>query len=271
MKLSPQNPEKTTLSAIIIAKNEEQTIKRCLTSVGFADEIIVVIDSASTDKTALLAVGLNAKVFTRHWTGYGPQKNYGLSQAKGKWVLFIDADEEVTPKLRQEIIAAIKSAANDFYWLRIITVFLGKRLNHLYGHNARLFRRHSGQWTNAKVHEQVINKQGQVIKLGDNLSKTLEIPLLHYSHSTVKSYLNTMYIYTTLDAQQMFSTSRHRSGKPIKPGFYLPYFLAFRQFIKLLFYRRGFLDGYVGFLWSLLSAYYEYLMSKKYLALKNKH
>jgi len=255
------------LSAIVITHNEESTIKRCLASVAFADEIIVV-DSGSTDKTLSIARSAGARVFEHPWGGFGAQKNYGAQQATAEWVLFIDADEEVTSELKQSIITAVANpAAPDFYWLKITTVFLGKELRHLYGHNPRLFRRARGQWTEDFVHEQVETVDGSRIRLGDSLSKLLSSPLMHYSHDTVKSYLSSMERYTDLDAAQMKKTGAHRSGRAIKPSWTLPWKLAGRQLVKLLFYRRGFLDGPSGLAWSFLSGYYEFRMAQKYRAL----
>jgi glycosyltransferase involved in cell wall biosynthesis len=258
------------LSAIITAKNEEDVIKRCLDSVSFADETIVIIDNGSTDNTFQLATNHGAKVFKNTWPGFGGQKNFGLNKAQGDWLLFIDADEEVSPELKEKIITVINNPKKDFYWLHIVTIFLKHPLTHLYGHNPRLFKKEAGLWTNTKVHEQVILKNEQVLKLGDEHSQVIEPPLLHHSHLTIKSYLKTMHTYTTLDAQQMNQTNHHRSGKPVKPSFFLPYYLSFKQFFKLFYYRRGFLDGYAGFVWCFLSSYYEYEMTMKYLSLQKK-
>lgn len=255
-----------SLSAVIITKNEADSIQRCLNSLSFAAEQVVV-DAGSTDNTAQLAARLGARVFVKPWTGYGPQKNFALQQANNKWLLFIDSDEEITPELAKEIIVTINHPARDFYWLRIITIFLGRPLSHLSGHNLRLFKKDCGQWTDEAVHEQVKNRHGQIIKLGDQRSFVLTAPLLHHSHSTIASYLKKMHRYTTLDAQQMQRTSRHRSGQSVKPSFFFPYRLALKQFVKLYFYRRGCLDGYAGFMWCLLSGYYEFEMAKKYLNL----
>ena len=255
------------LSVIITAKNEESAIKRCLTSVNFAGETIVVIDSKSTDNTLQIAAEHGARVYKNPWPGFGAQKNFGLSKAQGDWLLFIDADEEVAPELKKEIINTINNPAKDFYWLRIVTVFLKRPLTHLYGHNPRLLKKDAGVWTNARVHEQVELNNKQILKLGDEHSEVIKTPLLHHSHSTIKSYLNKMHTYTTLDAKQMNKTGRHRSGQQVKPSFILPYYLSFKQFIKLYFYRQGFLDGHKGFVWCILSAYYEFEMAKKYLSL----
>jgi len=253
------------ISVLVTAKNSARTIEKCLSSLSFANEIILV-DSGSTDDTVSIAEELGATVYHQQWLGYGPQKNFGASKAQGDWLLFIDSDEEVTPELQLAIIKTIENPKFNIYWIRIVTIFLNKPLNHLFGHNARLFKKTSGRWTNAKVHEQVEDETGITTTLGDNLSGIIKEPLLHHSHQTIRSYLKKMHHYTTLDAQQMSITGHHRSGKPLRPTIILPIKLAAKQFIKLLFYRQGILDGYAGVTWAILSSYYEYEMTKKYLA-----
>lgn len=260
------------LSAIVITKNEEKNISRCLASLSFADEQIVV-DAQSTDRTVAIARAAGARIFTRPWPGYGPQKNYGASQAKGEWLLFVDADEEIPPTLAQEIQTTITRPSVDFYWFKIVTVFLGRPLYHLYGHNPRLFKKSAGQWTITSVHEQVQRyadhananvTEYQIVQLDDRFSKVLRESLLHYSHQTIASYLAKMHRYTTLDAEQMAKTKRHRSGRSVKASWWLPWHLAIRQFIKLSIYRRGLLDGYAGLMWCIFSSYYEYEMGCKF-------
>lgn len=262
------------LSAIVITKNEEKNIARALASLSFANELIVV-DAESHDQTTKLASQFGARVFVRPWPGYGAQKNFGAQAAHGEWLLFIDADEEVSPDLAAEVKAATDNSTVDFYWLKIVTVFLGRPLSHLFGHNPRLFRKSAGQWTGGLVHEQVEryanhreDNDYRLIRLDDRFSKVLTAPLLHHSHSSIKSYIKKMHRYTTLDAEQMKRGGRHRSGRPVKASSLLPYQLAARQLIKLLFYRRGILDGYAGIIWCLLSSYYEYEMATKFLILK---
>lgn len=262
----------------MIVKNEEAVITRAIQSVQFADEVIVV-DAESTDRTVEIAKSLGAKTLVRPWPGYGRQRNYSASQAAGEWLLVIDADEEVTPALAREIESIIHSeqsdgirglgSRKDFYWLRIVTIFLGKPLTHLFGHNLRLFKKSAGRWTDQAVHEQIKTAAGQPITLGDSAAGLLIQPLLHYSHPTVASYRKRMNRYTTLDADEMLKHDRHRSGRSVKPAWWLPAYLAARQFLKMYFYKRGFLDGYAGLIWCALSSQYEYGMAKKYLILKN--
>lgn len=254
------------LSALVITKNESATIARCLKSLAFADEIVVV-DAESTDGTGNIARQCGATVVTNPWPGYGVQRNFGLSQVSGEWVVVIDADEEVSVDLAREITAAIAQPAADFYWVRVTTVFLGKPLRHLYGHNVRLFRRSAGHYSQSKVHEQIVDSAGHRVTLGSKESSLLIHPLLHYSHASIVSYLQKMHQYTTLDAQDMARTLRHRSGRSVYALRPLPWHLAARQFFKLLFYRRGILDGWAGIMWCVLSAYYEWEMGRKFLTL----
>lgn len=257
------------LTAIVITKNEGATISGCLKHLSFADERIV-IDAESTDNTVAIARADGAKVFVQPWSGYGAQKNFGIRQASHDWVLFIDADEQVTAELATEIKTAVASGAKQFYWLTIVTVFLGQPLWHLYGHNPRLFNKHAGVWTQTLVHEQVENLHTKTtIRLGDQYSAVIKQPLLHHSHATIASYLEKMQRYASLDAQEMAKTDKHRSGRLVKPYVFLPVYLYVRQFAKMYVYRHGFLDGYAGFMWCALSAYYEFVMAKKYLTLKN--
>ena len=258
------------LSAIVITKNEASSIGMCLKALAFADERIV-IDAESNDATVDIAKSSGATVYINPWPGYGAQKNYGMQKARGDWVLFIDADEEVTPKLAQEIQQAVKSGTCDFYWLKIVTVFLGKPLTHLFGHNPRLFKKSSGRWQSALVHEQVEHIDEEItITLGDQHSAKLVSHLLHHSHASISSYLASMHQYTLLDAQEMGRSGHHRSGRPVSPHLFLPLMLALRQGVKLLVYRRGFLDGLPGIIWCMLSAYYEWEMAHTYLALRSK-
>lgn len=254
------------LSTVITTKNAEHTIKRALLSVAFSDEIIVVVDSETKDHTADIAKSHNAFVYIEPWHGYGSQKNYGMSKTKNEWILFIDADEEVTPRLAQEIQNVIQKTESDYYWIPVITVFLGKHLRHMIGYNPRLLKRSKGYWSDSLVHEQIITSDGTQVKLGDTISKKLSHPLIHYSHTTVSSYIQKMHIYTTLDAQQMAHDGKHRSGKNVIPSISLLLILALKQFTKLFFYKKGFLDGWQGWMWCFLSSYYEWEMGRKYLS-----
>ena len=231
----------TLLSAVIITKNEEANIRRCLESVKFADEIIV-IDSNSTDKTTAIASQLGAKVFTRPWLGFGPAKQEGVNHASGQWILSIDADEMVPDELAAEIKNKLSFANGcSAFYLKRKTMFLGRWILHCGwypGYVLRLFQKNEGKFDSAIIHEKV-ETQGRV--------GHLQSDLLHYSYPDLESYLNKFNRYTTLGAEEAYRTGKKAgwSDLIIKPPV---------SFIKHYIVRQGFRDGLEGFILSVLSS-----------------
>ena len=169
-----------TLSVCVICFNEEKNIRRCLESLSWADEIIVV-DSVSEDKTVEIAGEYTNTIFQRPWTGYVDQKNFALSKTHGVWILSVDADEEITLVLRDEILAEIiKHDAKDGYRIPRRSYYQGRWINHsgFYpDRQLRLLRRGRGSWIGQRVHERV-QIQGSI---GD-LSRTNKYPILNNGH-----------------------------------------------------------------------------------------
>lgn len=255
------------ISVVIIAKNEERVIADCIKSASFAQEVIV-IDAESTDSTVQIAESLGAKVTIHPWQGYGEQKNFGASKAISNWILFLDADERISDDLRERIAAMPEDTTAEVYWITIEDIFLGRRMKYLIGHNPRLVKKGTASWSNKKVHEQLLYiDTKKAAKYKDGISGELEDSIIHQSYTSIAAYLKKMHRYTTLDAADMKATGHHRSGRAITDSFFLPYILGIRQTIKLLFYRKGILDGWQGITWSILSGYYEFEMGKKYLQL----
>ncbi len=230
-----------TLSVVIITRDEEANIRRCIESVSFADEIIV-IDSGSTDNTRELAWEAGATVHEIGWRGYGPAKAYGVEQAASEWVLSVDADEAVSPELATEIKAVLSGDAECAgYEMPRMTNFLGRWIRHgaWYPDRVlRLFRRAKGTFDDAAVHESV-QLDGQIGRFrGD---------LLHYSYPNLEFYFDKSNRYTTLGAEEAFRRGRRA-----------PWFdLVFRPpatFIKHFVLKQGFRDGAEGFLISVLSS-----------------
>ncbi len=255
----------TGLSIIIIARDAAATIGKAVDSSHVADQVIVIVDDRTRDETADIARRRGAQVHVLPWAGYGAQKNLGMRMATGPWLFFLDADESISDELARKIQDIITTGAHDIYWVRIITVFLGRPLRHLFGHNPRLIKKGAALWDEAHVHEQLVRPDGVKVDLGQVPASVVFEPIIHYSHESVRSYLYKMHRYTTLDAKEMISEGRHRSGRVVSAKFWLPYYLASRQLLKLLFYRRGILDGWQGFLWCVLSAYYELELGRKFL------
>ncbi len=229
------------LSVVIITKNEEANIGRCLRSVTFADEIIV-IDSNSTDKTTSIAAQFGVQVFTRPWHGFGPAKQEGVNQASGQWILSIDADEEVPEELAVEIKNMINSANGcSAFYLKRKTMFLGRWILHCGwypGYVLRLFKKNEGKFDNAIIHEKVVTT-GRV--------GYLKSDLLHYSHADLESYLNKFNRYTTLGAKEAQAAGKRAGWSEIiiKPPI---------SFITHYIIRQGFRDGLEGFILSALSS-----------------
>ncbi|NDC25513.1 MAG: glycosyltransferase family 2 protein, partial [Proteobacteria bacterium] len=143
------------LSAVVITRNEEKRIEQCLSSLSFCDEVIVV-DSGSVDKTCEIARKLSAQVVIREWEGYAAQKNFANSLAKGKWILSIDADEEVSSNLKQEILSVITNTQNTAFLVPRRTIHSGQWIRHggWYPNRLiRLFQKDKAQWVDEEIHE----------------------------------------------------------------------------------------------------------------------
>ena len=166
----------TRLSVCLITANEEERLRPCLESVAWADEVVVV-DAESTDKTALVAREFTDHVHVRPWPGFAAQKNFGLDQATGDWILSVDADERVTPELRARIEAVLRAdGPADGYSVPRKNIFWGRWVRHgrLYPDwQLRLFRRGRGRFADREVHESV-RVEGRVARL--------DAPLLHVSY-----------------------------------------------------------------------------------------
>lgn len=243
---------KNSLSVIIITKNEEDRIERCLNSVcRIADEIIV-LDSGSTDNTVEIVKRYTDKVFITDWPGYGLQKRRALQKASCDWVLSIDADEELTPELEEEIKTVLSSPV-DVVAFRIPWAVknFGKRLD--YGRSARsvkrLFKREGADFTDSIVHEKVLT-EGAVGKLKGRLN--------HYSIRDFEHYLIKNRTYAWLGAKKRHQKGKHGGGLPGAA------FRAIWVFFQVYILRGGFLDGSVGFL---VAAMYSQGAFNKYAGL----
>ena len=225
-----------TIAAIVITKNEERNIDACLETLEWVDELIVV-DAESTDQTVELAKTYTSKVFVRAWPGYGPQKNFGMEQATADWILIVDADERVTPELRDEIVETLKGETQavayriprrNFYygsWIRYAGQYPDLQL--------RLLRRESGRYNELPVHEH-LEVEGSVGNLQGHLD--------HHTHPTVLSHELKIERYSTLAAQ-----TRTAEGQPYASWHHL-FFNPGWTFVRLYLLRQGFRDGLAGFL-----------------------
>lgn len=248
----------TAISALIIAKNEERNIGHAIKSLsGLADEVIVVVDSTSTDQTGEIARNLGARTFIREWQGYGASKAWGVEQAAGDLILWIDADERVTPQLAEEIKAFpfLQSKAAAWAFPRK-AYFLGRWIKHCGwypGYVTRLFRKNQACFNDRAVHEGLV-VEGEIICLRE--------PLLHYTDPDLEHYLKKFNQYTGLAAVQL-----ERSGK----RFHMRNLILGppAAFVKMYLLKLGFLDGIEGFILSVFSAYYVLVKNMKLWEMEN--
>ncbi len=236
------------LSIIIITKNEALNIRECLESVKWADEIVVV-DSGSTDDTVAICRELTPHVYIHDWPGFGIQKNRALSYATQDWVLSLDADERVTPELRNEIENAMRDTSVPGYEIPRLSSFCGRYMHHsgwYPDYVTRLFRRGKGEFSNDLVHERVII-QGETGRLTQNL--------LHESFRDLDQLLGKMNHYSTAGAKMLGQKGRDATlTQAILHGFW--------AFARSYFLRAGFLDGREGFMLAVSTAegtYYRYV------------
>lgn len=246
------------ISVVVITKNEEANIERCLRSVDWADEV-VVLDSGSTDRTVEISRELGARVsVTTDWPGFGPQKNRALELATGDWVLSLDADEWVTPDLRDEILNAI-SDPNGATAFRVprLSSFCGRFMRHSGwwpDYVTRLFRRGAARFSDDVVHERVI---------AEGKTGTLREPIMHETFVDLDELLQKMNNYSSLAAQEMWDGGR-------KAGFAGAVLRGLWAFIRTYFLRGGFLDGREGFMLAVATAEGTYYRYAKLMLLEKK-
>jgi len=220
------------LSVVIITLNEEAKIRDCLESVKWADEIIVV-DSYSRDTTAEVAGEYTSKIHQREFTGFGEQKNYALSKAKGDWVLSIDADERVTAELREEIVRTLANPRACGYYMRRKSYFANKWIKHCGwwpDYVLRLFRRDCGRFSDRLVHE--------ALKLNGPTGR-LNNPLEHRPYLSVSELIRKVDEYSTLGAQVLVAEGTRCSCCTALSHSTL-------AFVKTYFLKMGILDGWMG-------------------------
>jgi glycosyltransferase involved in cell wall biosynthesis len=222
-----------TLSAVLITLNEEANLPRTLKSVSWAQEMVVV-DSGSTDATVEIARKAGARVYEEPWRGFAAQKNSAIEHAAGEWILSLDADEEVSPKLAREIQALLAGEpAFSAYRLPRLNHFLGKPLRHG-GYwpdpKLRLFRRGSARFAQRPVHE-TMEATGPVGELKG--------PLIHHCYPTLEDYIEHMNRYSSAGALMLVDSGCAPRSLPALLWNALLNPLA--AFIYNYFFRLGFL------------------------------
>jgi glycosyltransferase involved in cell wall biosynthesis len=249
--------KKLPLTLAVITFNEQNHIERCLRSVPFASEMIV-IDSFSNDRTCEIAQKLGAQVIQKKWPGFGLQKREAVAHSKYEWILSLDADEALSPELAEEILNLWPTINPEVgYALPRSSFFLGRWIK--YGgwtpdYQLRLFNKKYSNWNSAPIHEKVICSQ----------MKTLSSPILHWVFEDLSDQIKTNDRYSSLQAQE-----RHQRGEKfsiikllIKPWV---------KFFETYIFKRGFKDGWAGFYISVNAAYSVYMRIAKMWELERIH
>ncbi|MBX2986258.1 MAG: glycosyltransferase family 2 protein [Bdellovibrionaceae bacterium] len=241
--------EKLPLSVVVITKDEENSIERCLRSAPFASELLVV-DSFSKDATAETAQRAGARVLREAWRGFGAQKKFAVDQARHDWILSLDADEAVSPELAEEIRRRFSSLDEQTgYLIPRRSYHLGRWILHggwFPDRQLRLFHRGHSNWGGERIHEQVHSPRRAFFTS----------PILHWVFEDLSDQVITNDRYAGLQAQELlrrgvkFSVWRLVTKPPVK-------------FFENYVWKRGFLDGLPGFLIAVSSSYSVFLKHAK--------
>jgi glycosyltransferase involved in cell wall biosynthesis len=239
------------ISAVIITFNEEKNIERCLQSLDWADEIVIV-DSCSTDHTVALCQKYTSRIIVHNWEGFVKQKIYATAQASNDWIFSIDADEEVSPQLKSDLLKIKQSISSTVaYRMPRKMFYLGKWIAHgswYPDYKVRLFDRKHGRWVGLEVHE---------FWQADGRCEKLPGEIFHYSYQNLTDHVHKINTLTTKAASEMLHKGKRATFWHILINPYL-------KFIKSYFIQAGLRDGFVGLIIALMGSYYVFL---KYLKL----
>jgi len=239
------------LSAIVIAKNEASHIGGCLDSLRFTDDIVVVVDTASTDETLNIARRKADQIFIRDWMGYSETKAFALSKTIHPWVIWLDADERIPPELADEIRSRLNSApVETAFSMPRRAFFLGRWIRHggwYPGCVTRLFRKDSIRFSHNAVHEKAII-HGHTGRLKNALD--------HFTDDSVRHYFHKFNDYTSLAARDASGKKKKRNGVEL-------IFRFVHMFLKMYVFRFGFLDGIEGLLLAVFSSHYVFVKYAK--------
>ena len=240
-----------TLTVIVPAFDEEDNLDDCLASVAWADDLFVVLDARTTDRTPEIARRHTGHVVRHEYVNSATQKNWAIPQATTDWVMVLDADERVTPELRDRIQAILRDGTEyDGFDVRRMTTFFGKLIRHCGWHKdhlVRLWRRGKGRYEDKQVHADVIV---------DGPVGTIREHFLHNTYRDFRHLMEKYDRYTTWSANDL-----HRRGKratlanlTLRPLW---------RFLRMYVLRHGFLDGRHGLILCALAAYSVFLKYAK--------
>lgn len=240
----------TQLSAVIITKNEEKNIGRCITSLQEVADEIIVVDSFSTDKTKEICEQYKLRFEQRAFKDYSDQKNYANKIASHNFILSIDADEALSEQLKTSILKMKEGTDIEAFYCHRLTNYCGQWIHHSGWYpdtKLRLFDRRKAQWQ-GKIHE--------TITLNTNKTSLLQGDLLHYSFYSISDHSRTINKFSELAAKDLFAKGKRTNIFKI---LFAPFFTFFKSYLL----KKGILDGYYGFVIAIMSSYYSFLKYAK--------
>lgn len=227
------------LSAVLAVRDEERMLPRCLDLLGFADEIVVVVDARSADATEEVARRYTDRVWVNAFADFSSQKNFAIEQARGEWVLIVDADERITPALAREIDEVLSAGTDkSAFDIETINFFFGRRMDHggWKEHHTRLVRRDRARYV-GDIHEAFPIPRAEIGVLREGM--------WHFSHRSVADNLVKTATYLEVQAREM-----EQAGAPRVRVRSLLWVIA-KELANRLLYRRGWRDGEEGWIESL--------------------
>jgi glycosyltransferase involved in cell wall biosynthesis len=240
------------LSACVIARDDAATLGRCLASLAFADECVVVIDERSHDASEAIARAANARVLRHPYQGNVEQKNFALEQAKHDWVISLDADEALSPALAAALRARLARAGPELSGLELdrVTRHLGRWIRHGDFHpdwQLRVFRRSRGRWAGSNPHGRV-RVEGRVERVDGDLE--------HESYADLADQIARVQDYSRIEAQQLFERGRRArvSDLCLRPLW---------RFVRAYLLKGGFRDGVPGFVVAAVTGFHVFLKYAK--------
>jgi glycosyltransferase involved in cell wall biosynthesis len=231
------------ISAVVITYNEERRLEDALKSLAGVVSEIVVVDCHSTDETVNIARRFTDRVFERAWTNFADQKNFANGKAAHPWILSLDADERVSPELREELRGLRSTEPDvDAFSIPRRVFYLGRWIRHSGWYpdrKVRLFRKTRARWEGEYVHERLV-VEGRTAKLRGALH--------HFTYRNIREHLDRINTFSELGAQKLYARKKkarltHLLGLP-----------AFR-FLRAYIWKLGFLDGFPGLVISVLTGH----------------
>ena len=232
------------LTATIITFNEEANIEKCLNSLSWVDEIVIV-DSNSDDSTLEICKKFKCKIFVTEWKGFGPTKKYAVDNATNDWILSVDADEVISESLKDKIENILQDPKYQGYKIKRKSFYLGKEVKHCgwdRDYPLRLFDRNYGNFNEKEVHESVVLKGNK---------SAIEEPILHNTYPTISLHIKKINRYTDISSKN--------SDLESKGGIIFSLLMGLNKFLKMYIIQKGFLDGKIGFILSFNSSFGVYL------------